>query len=232
MKFGVITFPGSNCDRDFIMALRQRPGATVVSLWHKETDLQGCDFIILPGGFSYGDYLRSGAIARFAPIMKEVVRFAKRGGYVLGVCNGFQILTEAELLPGALLLNTSGLFICERTFIKPTTKESLLTQTLDISKAYQIPIAHAEGNYYCDEATRQSLWENGQVLFQYCTPDGGVVSEANPNGSIDNIAGICNAQKNVFGLMPHPERTAVSLFPNHDGAEILNAILARELSKN
>lgn len=219
MKFGVITFPGSNCDQDMLLALR-RLGYSAVSLWHEDRDLQGVQVVVLPGGFSYGDYLRSGAIARFAPVMEEVVRFAEAGGFVLGICNGFQILTEAGLLPGALLRNQSTRFICKNVYIRPET--SFRTQALP-DKAYQIPIAHGEGNYFCEPAVLQKMEENGQIWFRYANADGEITPEANPNGSLDNIAGVCNAGKNVFGMMPHPERAADEILFNTDGTTILQA---------
>lgn len=226
MKFGVITFPGSNCDRDLWFVLEDVLSTKVVRLWHKDTDLQGCDFIFLPGGFSYGDYLRSGAIARFASIMPQVIEFANKGGYVMGICNGFQILTEAGLLPGALLHNTTGLFICENTFIRPTTNHSLLTQSLSLDKGYSIPIAHGEGNYYCDESTLKQLLDEDLILFQYSDSKGEVSPATNPNGSLLNIAGITNKNRNVFGMMPHPERTANPNFPIQDGLALFESILA------
>jgi phosphoribosylformylglycinamidine synthase subunit PurQ / glutaminase len=225
MKFGVITFPGSNCDEDLIFALRQNLGQEVVPLWHKEHDLQGCDVLLLPGGFSYGDYLRSGAIARFSPIMNEVAAHAQRGGYVIGICNGFQMLTEAGLLPGALLRNESMNFICKNAYITPVSESAPLTRTLP-RRAYKVPIAHAEGNYYCSPETHQALLDGDQVLFRYCDAEGRSTSEANPNGSLDHIAGICNDGKNVFGLMPHPERAADALLGNLDGKLILEQVLA------
>jgi phosphoribosylformylglycinamidine synthase subunit PurQ / glutaminase len=207
MKCGVITFPGSNCDRDLIHVLSHVMGLQVESLWHKDQDLKGAEAVFLPGGFSYGDYLRSGAIARFAPIMRSVVDFAERGGPVIGICNGFQILTEAGLLPGALMLNTHTQFICQHVWIKPITHRVALTQSLK-PRPYRIPIAHAEGNYLCDANTLRSLWDNEQVVFQYCSESGEVDSVSNPNGSLENIAGICNLKGNVVGMMPHPERVA------------------------
>lgn len=207
MKCGVITFPGSNCDRDLVHVLRHVMGLEVESLWHKDHDLKGAEVVFLPGGFSYGDYLRSGAIARFAPMMRSVVSFAEKGGLVIGICNGFQILTEAGLLPGALMLNTNTQFICQQVWIKPISKRVAFTKSLD-SRPYQIPIAHAEGNYLCDDITLRSLWENEQVVFQYCSKEGEITQESNPNGSLDNIAGICNLKGNVVGMMPHPERVA------------------------
>jgi phosphoribosylformylglycinamidine synthase len=225
MKFGVIVFPGSNCDEDMVHVLRDRLRQQVVKLWHKDHDLQQCDMIVLPGGFSYGDYLRSGAIARFSPIMKEVVDFAGRGGHVFGVCNGFQILCEAGLLPGALLRNTASRFICENVYICPQHSQSLITSGLDTSSALKIPIAHGEGRFYADADTLRSMNENGQVLFRYCDAGGQVTEDANPNGSLENIAGICNATKNVFGMMPHPERAADPVLGNTDGLGIFESML-------
>lgn len=225
MKFGVITFPGSNCDHDLIHSLRHNLGQEVVSLWHKDTDLKGCDFVFLPGGFSYGDYLRSGAIARFSPIMDEVVRHAQRGGYVMGICNGFQILTEAGLLEGALIRNVSTRFACKNVHVLPQTHSNILTQKLE-NRAYKVPIAHAEGNYYCDANTLDSLKANEQILFRYCDENGNITEAANPNGSLENIAGICNKGKNVFGMMPHPERASDSILGNIDGKYILESVLS------
>jgi phosphoribosylformylglycinamidine synthase len=225
MKFGVITFPGSNCDQDLVYALSRNLEQEVVELWHKDHDLQGCDFIFLPGGFSYGDYLRSGAIARFSPIMNEVVNHANKGGYVMGICNGFQILTEAGLLEGALTRNKSQNFICRNVHITPIAANTRITKGLKV-KAYQIPIAHAEGNFFCPEAQLEALEDNDQVLFRYCDATGKVTAESNPNGSVNNIAGICNEDRNVFGMMPHPERAADNLLGNLDGKAILESILA------
>jgi phosphoribosylformylglycinamidine synthase I len=226
MKFGVVVFPGSNCDEDMVYVLGNIMKQQVVKLWHKDHSLQGCDFIILPGGFSYGDYLRSGAIARFSPIMKEVIEFANKGGYVFGVCNGFQILCESGLLPGALLHNNSHKFNCRNVFIKPETNDSLLTSALDTTQAYKIPIAHGEGNYFADAETLKAVNDNGQVLFRYCDENGSVTSESNPNGSLENIAGISNKTKNVFGMMPHPERAADPELGNIDGRGIFESILS------
>lgn len=226
MKFGVVIFPGSNCDEDIIYVLEKIMGQQVVRLWHKDHDLQGCDFIVLPGGFSFGDYLRSGAIARFSPIMQEVIQFAAKGGYVWGICNGFQILTEAGLLPGALLHNNHRKFNCSNIYLLPQTKDSLLTAQIDPQRALKIPIAHGEGNYFADTDTLKALNDKGQVLFRYCDESGNIVEEANPNGSLQNIAGVCNAGRNVFGLMPHPERAADSLLANQDGLAIFESILS------
>ena len=197
----------------------------VVKLWHKDHDLQNCDCIILPGGFSYGDYLRSGAIARFSPIMKEVIEFANKGGIVIGICNGFQILCESGLLPGALLHNNQHQFICKNIFIKAEHQDSLLTSQIPSKAVLKIPIAHGEGKYYTDATTLASLEENGQILFRYCDENGKVTEASNPNGSLQGIAGICNASKNVFGMMPHPERAADVNLGNTDGKIIFESIL-------
>ena len=226
MKFGVVIFPGSNCDEDIIYVLEKIMGQQVVRLWHKDHDLQGVDFVVLPGGFSFGDYLRSGAISRFSPIMQEVIQFAAKGGYVMGICNGFQILTEAGLLDGALLHNENRKFICRNIYLKPQTTKSLLTAQLVQDQAYKIPIAHGEGNYFADADTVKALNDNEQILFRYCDEAGNIVAEANPNGSLQSIAGICNANRNVFGLMPHPERASDSLLANEDGLAIFESILS------
>ena len=226
MKFGVVIFPGSNCDEDIIYVLEKILDQHVVRLWHKDHDLQGVDFIVLPGGFSFGDYLRSGAIARFSPIMVEVIQFAARGGYVLGICNGFQILTEAGLLAGALLHNENRKFICRNIYMKPQTSNSLLTAQIDLQRALKIPIAHGEGNYFADADVLRSLNDNDQVLFRYCDEFGNITADSNPNGSLDNIAGICNTTRNVFGFMPHPERASDPLVANEDGLAIFESILS------
>lgn len=223
MKFGVVVFPGSNCDDDTVGVIESM-GHRAVKLWHKETTLENCDFLVLPGGFSYGDYLRSGAIARFSPIMEKVIQHAHDGGYLLGICNGFQVLVEAQLLPGVLLRNDQQRFISRNVYLKTGSKQSLLTHGLDEQKAYKVPIAHAEGRYFADEATLQELKAKDQILFYYCDAQGEVSSEANPNGSLLNIAGICNAGRNVFGMMPHPERAADPDLGNTDGLEILKQI--------
>jgi phosphoribosylformylglycinamidine synthase I len=226
MKFGVVIFPGSNCDEDIIYVLEKILGQQVERLWHKDHDLKGVDFIVLPGGFSFGDYLRSGAIARFSPIMQEVIRFAGEGGYVLGICNGFQILTEAGLLPGALLHNVHRKFICRNIYMRPQTNNSLITSQIDSQRALKIPVAHGEGNYFADAEVLESLYTNDQVLIKYCDEAGNITTDANPNGSLDNIAGICNEGRNVFGFMPHPERAADSLVANEDGLAIFESILS------
>jgi phosphoribosylformylglycinamidine synthase subunit PurQ / glutaminase len=226
MKFGVVIFPGSNCDQDMIYVLNTIMGQEVVELWHKDTDLKGVDAVVLPGGFSYGDYLRSGAIARFSPIMEKVIEFAGKGGYVFGVCNGFQILCEAGLLPGALLQNDERKFICKNVFIKAQTKDTLITQAVPQDKALKIPIAHGEGKYFADTETLKKMNANGQILFRYCDENGNISAEANPNGATENIAGVCNAGKNVFGMMPHPERAADPELGNTDGKFLFKSLLS------
>ena len=224
MKFGVVIFPGSNCDMDLIYVLESIMKRKVVKLWHKDTNLQQVDFIILPGGFSFGDYLRSGAIAQFSPIMSEVIGFANAGGHVMGICNGFQILAECGLLPGALLHNDSHKFICKNIFLKTITNRSLVTNK-SLDTPLKIPIAHGEGKYFADDLTLASLIENDQILFKYCDENGSVNTEANPNGSSLNIAGICNKDRNVFGMMPHPERASDIELSNQDGKIIFESIL-------
>ena len=200
MKFGVVIFPGSNCDKDIIFAIQNTIGQQVVELWHKDQDLQNCDVIFLPGGFSYGDYLRSGAIAKFSPIMKEVINFAENGGYLIGICNGFQILTESGLLPGALLHNTNNKFICKNVYLKVNNHNSLITNQYN-GQAIKIPIAHGEGRFFADDITLEELEKNNQIIFKYCDKNGNISDDSNPNGSLVNIAGICNKNKNVFGMM-------------------------------
>lgn len=228
MKFGVVVFPGSNCDDDMVHVLGTVMEQDVVKLWHKEKALEGFgpgDCIVLPGGFSYGDYLRSGAIARFSPIMEAVVRFAHEGGYVWGICNGFQVLCEAGLLPGVLLPNDNQKFICDNVYLKTETSNSAVTSAINPGTVLKIPIAHADGRYYADEATVEQLQANDQILFTYCDADGQVTEAANPNGSVQNIAGICNAQRNVFGMMPHPERASELLLNNTDGRGMFESLL-------
>ena len=230
MKFGVVVFPGSNCDQDMIYVLESLLNQEVVSLWHKDTDLQSCDFIILPGGFSYGDYLRSGAIARFSPIMEKVIEFANNGGYVMGICNGFQILCETGLLPGALLHNNNQKFICKNVNLSVQTNGALITNKMKVDQNILIPIAHGEGRYYADGATLSELNKNDQVMFKYCDSKGKVTNASNPNGSLENIAGICNVGRNVFGMMPHPERAADKELTNQDGLNLFKSILTEILA--
>ena len=225
MKFGVVVFPGSNCDHDTVYTLEQVLDQEVVELWHKSEDLQEVDAIVLPGGFSYGDYLRSGAIARFSPIMKKVIEFAQSGGIVIGICNGFQILCEAGLLPGALLHNANQKFICKNIYIIADNNDSAINSGLDKNKPLRIPIAHAEGRYYAPEPDLSKMRQNGQILFRYCNQEGKISEEHNLNGSVENIAGVCNETKNVFGMMPHPERAADDELGNTDGRLILESLV-------
>lgn len=231
MKVGVVIFPGSNCDADAVYAFRDQFGCETVELWHKDHDLQGCDLVFLPGGFSYGDYLRSGAIARFSPIMQNVIEFAGKGGLVLGVCNGFQVLCESQLLPGALLRNESVKFNCNNVYIKAETNQSLITAQVELSKALKIPIAHGEGRFYCDDTTLHALKANDQILFRYCDEQGNITPGSNPNGSLENIAGICNKTRNVFGMMPHPERAIDAELYNTDGRSLFESILGLAKAK-
>ncbi len=225
MKFGVVTFPGSNCDQDMIYVLRDVLKQEVVHLWHKDSDLQGADMVVLPGGFSFGDYLRSGAISRFSPIMNEVISHANRGGYVLGICNGFQILTESGLLDGALLHNNNQKFICKNVHLRAVSEEASISAGLEKDVAYKIPIAHGEGRYHASESVINELEENDQILFKYCNENGEVNEESNPNGSLNNIAGIANKKKNIFGMMPHPERASDDILSNVEGKLFFESIL-------
>ncbi|MDO7612817.1 MAG: phosphoribosylformylglycinamidine synthase subunit PurQ [Crocinitomicaceae bacterium] len=225
MKFGVVTFPGSNCDQDMMYILRDVMKQEVVHLWHKDSDLQGADMVVLPGGFSFGDYLRSGAISRFSPIMTEVISHANKGGYVLGICNGFQILTEAGLLDGALLHNNNQKFICKNVHLKAISSSAAISAGLNRNEAFKIPIAHGEGRYHASSEVIESLEQNDQVLFKYCNEKGEISGESNPNGSIHNIAGISNKEKNVFGMMPHPERASDDVLSNSEGRNFFESIL-------
>jgi phosphoribosylformylglycinamidine synthase subunit PurQ / glutaminase len=225
MKFGVLVFPGSNCDQDtwhVVSELAQQPA---VYLWHDSADLENCDAILVPGGFAYGDYLRTGAIARFSPVMQSVRKFADGGGLVLGICNGFQILCEAGLLPGALMRNAGLQYICKQVYLKTETNESPFTGTLSRGQVLKMPIGHMEGNYFCDEATLAELKKQDRVAFRYATPDGAVTAEANPNGSLDNIAGILNEGRNVLGMMPHPDRSSEALLGSADGFKIFESLV-------
>ena len=225
MKFGVVTFPGSNCDQDMIYILRDVMKQEVVHLWHKDSDLQGADMVVLPGGFSFGDYLRSGAISRFSPIMTEVISHANKGGYVLGICNGFQILTESGLLDGALLHNNNQKFICKNVHLKAISSSAAISAGLNRDEAFKIPIAHGEGRYHASSEVIESLEQNDQVLFKYCNENGVVNLDSNPNGSLHNIAGISNKEKNVFGMMPHPERASDDVLSNSEGKNFFESIL-------
>ena len=224
MKFGVIVFPGSNCDHDAYHVVSKHVGQPVDFIWHKETDLSGFDAVIVPGGFSYGDYLRCGALARFSPVMQAVKQFAAEGKFVFGICNGFQILCEAGLLPGVLIRNSGLHFICKHIGLKLENQNTPFTTEVDPHKVLSIPIAHAEGNYTCDDETYRSLEENGQIVFRYCDEDGNATPESNPNGARSNIAGICNLDRNVLGMMPHPERACEELLGSNDGREIFRSL--------
>ncbi len=225
MKFGLITFPGSNCDQDMIYVLESTMGYEVERLWHKDADLKGVDFVILPGGFSFGDYLRSGAIANYSPIMGEVQKHAASGGYVMGICNGFQILCESKLLPGTLLHNNHQKFTCKNVYLKADNNASIITQGVSIDDVLKIPIAHAEGRYFAPKDTLSKIIHNNQVIYRYCDVNGNITDEANPNGSLENIAGVCNEGRNVFGMMPHPERAADATLGNTDGMKIFESMI-------
>jgi phosphoribosylformylglycinamidine synthase subunit PurQ / glutaminase len=225
MNIGVVVFPGSNCDHDCEYVLSDVLGQSVRKLWHKDSSVDGLDAIILPGGFSYGDYLRTGAIARFSPIMGAIERFAKSGGLVLGICNGFQILLEAGLLPGAMLRNKSLAFVCKDVHIRVENAATPFTGRYEVGQVFTIPVAHGDGNYYTDDVTRSQLKANAQVVFRYCDADGNVTPEANPNGSLDNIAGIQNPAGNVLGMMPHPERCAEEVLGNDAGRLLFLSML-------
>jgi phosphoribosylformylglycinamidine synthase len=225
MKFAVVQFPGSNCDQDCLAALRGMEGIEADFVWHKETSLRGWDAIVLPGGFSYGDYLRCGAIARFSPIMGAVVEEARAGKLLIGICNGFQILCEAGLLPGALVRNRSLHFVCEMVTTRVEVADSPFTRGLPVGTLLRLPVAHGEGCYYADEKTLRELNERQQIILRYCDAAGRIVAEANPNGSIENIAGICNREGNVFGLMPHPDRACEERLGSSDGRRIFESML-------
>jgi phosphoribosylformylglycinamidine synthase len=226
MNFAVLQFPASNCDQDAIHALRDVLGHTARYVWHKENSLGDADAVIVPGGFSYGDYLRCGAIARFSPVMQAVKQFADNGGLAIGICNGFQVLTEAGLLPGALVRNRDLQFHCEHIYLKTATTESPFTNKIPTGKILRIPIAHGEGCYFADEETLAKLKANNQILWQYCDANGTLTDKSNPNGSLQNIAGICNERRNVAGLMPHPERASELVLGSDDGRLIFESIFA------
>lgn len=224
MKFGVVVFPGSNCDHDTYHVISKVIGQPVDFIWHKQESVEGFDAIILPGGFSYGDYLRSGAIARFSPVMQAIKSFAAEGGLVLGICNGFQILCESGLLPGVLLKNRDQKFICEHVNIRVEHTETPFTAAYKPGQVIRIPIAHGDGNFFCDDATLQQLESNQQIIFRYSDAQGGITEAVNPNGSRHNIAGICNANRNVLGLMPHPERAAEDVLGSHEGLAMFQSM--------
>jgi len=224
-KFGVVVFPGSNCDHDAFAAASSIMGQEARYIWHKEASLGDVDVVILPGGFSYGDYLRTGAIARFSPVMKEVMRFANRGGTVVGICNGFQILLEAGLLPGAMVRNSNLRFVCKHVYLRVENAETRFTSECAPGDLLKIPVAHGEGNYIADEATVAAMKEGGQILFRYCSISGSVDAESNPNGSVENIAGIMNREGNVMGMMPHPERAMDADLGSADGRKVFQSII-------
>src|SRR5260370_39461813 len=217
MKFGVLVFPGSNCDHDTYNVVEALAQQSVTYLWHASEDLQGCDAILVPGGFAYGDYLRTGAIAKFAPVMQSVAKFAQAGGLVMGICNGFQILCEAGLLPGALMRNAGQNYICMQTFLRAETVESPFTHGLSKGQVLQMPIGHMEGNYFCDAETLARLKDEDRIAFRYATPEGAITAAANPNGSLENIAGVLSEGRNVLGLMPHPDRSSERLLGSSGG---------------
>lgn len=229
MKFAVIRFPGSNCDQDCVNALADFPGATSDYVWHKDTSLGGADVVIVPGGFSYGDYLRTGAIARFSPIMGEVKKFAAAGGLVIGICNGFQILCESGLLPGALVRNRGLHFVCQHVHLRVEQTDTPFTSAATKGEVLHVPIAHGEGCYFANDATLQMLNAENRILVRYCDASGQITDAANPNGSRENIAGICNEGRNVFGLMPHPERACSPILGSTDGKVIFQSILNASL---
>ena len=227
MKFGIVTFPGSNCDVDALHAVTDQLGQTAVSLWHRDHDIQGCDVLILPGGFSYGDALRAGAIARFSPIMQEVIAHAERGAPVIGICNGFQILCESHLLPGALMRNAEMKFICDWVHIRTEGNAPMYLGGYESGQVLRIPVAHGEGRFAADESTLDALEQNEQVVFRYCNASGAITDAANCNGAMRNIAGIVNVNRNVLGMMPHPERAVESLLGSTDGLPLFESLLAR-----
>ena len=226
MKFAIIVFPGSNCDHDAYHTVKHVLGQEAEFVWHKETSLKGADVVVLPGGFSHGDYLRTGAIARFSPIMTAVAQFAAAGGPLIGICNGFQILCEAHLLPGALLRNRDLKFHCEQVWLRVEQTGTPFTSGAARGQVLKMPIAHGEGNYYADPDTLAQLEATGRVVFRYCDPSGQIVDSANPNGSINSIAGICNEQRNVVGLMPHPDRACESALGSKDGLVLFDSVIS------
>lgn len=226
MKFGVLVFPGSNCDHDTYHVISEIARQPVTFLWHESQDLENCDAILVPGGFAYGDYLRTGAIAHFAPVMQSVKKFAAGGGLVLGICNGFQILCESGLLPGALMRNAGLKYICKQVHLRVETDQTPFTHGLVGGQVLKIPIGHMEGNYFCDDSTLQQLERDNRIVFRYTTPDGDVTAEANPNGSLANIAGVVNEGRNVLGMMPHPDRSSEALLGSADGLHIFESMVS------
>ena len=226
MKFGIIVFPGSNCDHDAYHVISKNVGQPVDFIWHRDTDLRSYDALIIPGGFSYGDYLRVGALASFSPVMESVKKFAAEGRFVLGICNGFQILCEAGLLPGALIRNRGLHFVCEHIFVRAETADTPYTNELPVGSVLRLPIAHGDGNYVCDDATLRELQQEDRIVFRYCDAGGNITDSANPNGSLDNIAGICNQSRNVLGMMPHPERACEDLLGSTDGRDVFRSLAA------
>ena len=225
MKFAVIVFPGSNCDHDCYHVTKHVLKQSVDFIWHKKESLNSYDCLILPGGFSYGDYLRPGAIAKFSPVMKEVIRFAENGGLVLGICNGFQILLEMDLLPGAMITNSSLKFICRDVYLRLVNNDTPFTHLGKPGSVWKMPIAHFDGNYFADDRTLKDLQDNNQIIFRYCSSEGDITDDANPNGALSNIAGVCNKEKNILGMMPHPERCCESILGNEDGRLIFESIM-------
>jgi phosphoribosylformylglycinamidine synthase subunit PurQ / glutaminase len=225
MKFGVLIFPGSNCDHDAYWTIQEVAKQPVTFLWHDSHDLQGCDAIIVPGGFAFGDYLRTGAIAKFSPVMDSVKKFAASGGLVLGICNGFQILCEAGLLPGALMRNVGLKYVCKPVQVRVESSDTPFTSGCREGDILTIPIGHMEGNYFCDAATLADLRNDRRIVFRYCNPEGQITADSNPNGSLDNIAGICNAGRNVLGMMPHPERFSETTLGGTDGFKIFESLV-------
>ena len=225
MKFGVLVFPGSNCDHDAYWVLSHVARQPVTFLWHESHDLENCDAIVVPGGFAYGDYLRTGAIARFSPVMEAVREFARKDGLVIGICNGFQILCESGLLPGALMRNTGLKYVCKQVHVRVENSNTPFTHALRQDEVLQIPIGHMEGNYFCDQPTRATLERDRRIIFRYCDPTGKISAEANPNGSVENIAGICNEGRNVLGMMPHPERASENQLGGSDGLKVFDSMV-------
>ena len=232
MKFGVLVFPGSNCDHDAYWVLSHVARQPVTFLWHESHDLENCDAIVVPGGFAYGDYLRTGAIARFSPVMEAVREFARKDGLVIGICNGFQILCESRLLPGALMRNTGLKYVCKQVHVRVENSNTPFTHALRQDEVLQIPIGHMEGNYFCDQPTRATLERDRRIIFRYCDPTGKISAEANPNGSVENIAGICNEGRNVLGMMPHPERASENQLGGSDGLKVFDSMVTAAVASS